>query len=71
MMIMSVHAEMDMLAYILNIPRTVRLYGMLKSGMNLFNQGAPYRSYEANIYTTTVFGRSQFNSPQEYYASYP
>jgi hypothetical protein len=70
MMIMSVHAEMDMLAYILNIPRTIRLYGMLKSGMNMFNGGAPARSYEANIYTTTVFGRTQYNSQQEYYASF-
>ena len=70
MLIISVHPEMDMLAYILNIPRTIRLYGMLKSGMNIFNGGAPYRSYEANIYTTTVFGRSQFNSHLEYQASF-
>jgi len=56
MMILSVHPEMDMLAYILGIPRTVRIYGMLKTGMNMFNGGAPYRTYEANLYSTNVFG---------------
>lgn len=58
MMILSVHPEMDMLAYILGIPRTVRIYGMLKTGMNMFNGGAPYRSYEPNLYSTNVFGQT-------------
>lgn len=70
MMVMSVHPEMDMLAYILGIPRTVRIYGMLKTGMNMFNGGAPYRTYEANLYSTNVFGQTPFNSYLDYYSSF-
>jgi hypothetical protein len=70
MLILSVHPEMDMLAYILGIPRTVRIYGMLKTGMNMFNGGAPYRSYEANLYSTNVFGQTPYESYHDYYNSF-
>lgn len=57
LMIISAQPEMDMLAHILGIPRVIRMMGILKAGMNLFSGGAPYYSYEANVYNTNVFGR--------------
>lgn len=61
---------MDMLASILGIPRVIRLMGILKAGMNLFSGGAPFHSYEANVYNTNVFGRKQYNSITDYYSSF-